>query len=173
MALRMIIGALKRAYPRVPVMTTDELQHLMKKTASQSGYRKLVLLDTREEKEFRVSRLANAIRLDPAETDLTKAMKMIHKEAGASQDPMAVVCYCAVGWRASIMSQRLLDELQKPENQDIKSSMEVYNLEGAIFKWANERKDLVDPDGKDTDSIHTFDRFWGMLVDKELRRVDP
>ena len=44
MALRMIIGALKRAYPRVPVMTTDELQHLMKKTASQSGYRKLVLL---------------------------------------------------------------------------------------------------------------------------------
>ena len=36
--------------------------------------------DTREEKEFRVSRLANAIRLDPAETDLTKAMKMIHKE---------------------------------------------------------------------------------------------
>ena len=51
--------------------------------------------------------------------------------------------------------------------------MEVYSLEGAIFKWANERKDLVDPDGKDTDSIHTFDRFWGMLVDKELRRVDP
>ena len=44
MALRMIIGVLKRAYPRVPVMTTDELQHLMKKTASQSGYRKLVLL---------------------------------------------------------------------------------------------------------------------------------
>ena len=93
--------------------------------------------------------------------------------AGTSQDPMAVVCYCAVGWRASIMSQRLLDELEKPENQDIKSSMEVYSLAGAIFKWANERKDLVDPDGKDTDSIHTFDRFWGMLVDKELRRVDP
>jgi len=36
--------------------------------------------DTREEKEFRVSRLANAIRLDPAETDLTKAMNMIQKE---------------------------------------------------------------------------------------------
>ena len=71
------------------------------------------------------------------------------------------------------MSQRLLDELEKPENQDIKSSMEVYSLEGAIFKWANERKDLVDPDGNDTDSIHSFDRFWGMLVDKELRRVDP
>ena len=44
MALRLIIGALKRAYPRVALMTTDELQHLMKKTASQSGYRKLVLL---------------------------------------------------------------------------------------------------------------------------------
>ncbi|XP_073258506.1 uncharacterized protein [Porites lutea] len=173
MALRIIIGALKRAYPRVPVMTTDELQHLMKKTASQSGYRKLVLLDTRGENEFRVSRLANAIHLDPEETDLTKVMKMIQKEAGTTQGPMAVVCYCAIGWRASIMSQRLLDELEKPENQDIKSSLEVYNLEGAIFKWANERKDLVDPDGNDTDSVHTFTRLKGMLVDKELRRLDP
>ena len=92
--------------------------------------------------------------------------------AGTSQHPMVVVCYCAIGWRASIMSQRLLDELEKPENQDIKSSLVVYSLEGAIFKWANERKDLVDPDGNDTDLIHCFNRFSGMLVDKELR-FDP
>lgn len=36
--------------------------------------------DTRGENEFRVSRLANAIHLDPEETDLTKVMKMIQKE---------------------------------------------------------------------------------------------
>ena len=93
--------------------------------------------------------------------------------AGTSRDPMAVVCYCAIGWRASIMATRLLDELEKPENQDIKSSLELYNLEGAIFKWANERKNLFDPDGNDTDMIHTFTRLKGMLVDKELRRLDP
>ena len=71
------------------------------------------------------------------------------------------------------MSQRLLDELEKPENQDIKSSLVLYNLEGAIFKWASERKDLVDPDGNDTDLIHGVNRFKGMLVDRELRRFDP
>ena len=71
------------------------------------------------------------------------------------------------------MSQRLIDELAKPENQDVKSNMEVYNLGGAIFKWANENKDLVDPEGNDTDLVHTIDRFWGMLVDKQLRKVDP
>ena len=41
MALRLIIGALKRGYPKVPVITTDELQKLMKTTQEQ---RKLVLL---------------------------------------------------------------------------------------------------------------------------------
>lgn len=93
--------------------------------------------------------------------------------AGPPQDPKTVVCYCAVGYRASIMSQRLLDQLEKPESQDVKPEIKVYNLEGAIFKWANERKELMDPNGSNTQFVHGVDRFWGMLVFKEIRKLDP
>ena len=67
------------------------------------------------------------------------------------------------------MANRLLDELNKPENQELKPSMNVYNLEGSIFKWANERKDLVEPGGKSTILVNTVSPFWGLLVYKEMR----
>ena len=66
------------------------------------------------------------------------------------------------------MANRLLDELQKPENQAAKSNMDVYNLEGSIFKWANERKDLVEPGGKSTILVHRVSPFWGMFIYKEM-----
>lgn len=67
------------------------------------------------------------------------------------------------------MANRLIDELQKPENQELKSHIDVYNLEGSIFKWANERKDLVDPSGQGTTLVNTVSPFWGLLVYKEMR----
>lgn len=89
--------------------------------------------------------------------------------AGPLHEPKAVVCYCAVGHRSSIMAQRLLDELKKPENQEVKSNMDVYNLEGSIFKWANERKDLVEPGGDSTILVDKVSPFWGLLLYKEMR----
>ena len=71
------------------------------------------------------------------------------------------------------MSQRLLDQLEKLESQDMKSDLKVYNLEGAIFKWANERKELMDPNGNSTQFVHGFDRLWGMLVHKDIRKLEP
>ena len=67
------------------------------------------------------------------------------------------------------MANRLIAELQKPKNQELKSHMGVYNLEGSIFKWANERKDLVEPSGQSTALIDTVSPFWGLLVYKEMR----
>lgn len=171
MALRLIIAALKSKYPKVPVITTDELQKLMK--TSETRQRKLVLLDTREEREFKVAHLAKAVRLDPDETDMSKVIKMIQQKGGPPQDPKTVICYCAVGWRASIMSQRLLDKLEELEKQDTKPDMKVYSLEGAIFKWANESKEMVDPDGNSTPNVHGFDWIWQMLVNKDVRKLDP
>ena len=89
--------------------------------------------------------------------------------AGSSQEPKAVICYCAVGYRASIMAQRLLDELEKPENQEVKSNTDIYNLEGSIFKWANERKDLFEPGGKKTILVDKVSPFWGLFLYKEMR----
>lgn len=41
MALRLVINAVKTRFPKVPVMTTDELQNLMRASQAQ---RKLILL---------------------------------------------------------------------------------------------------------------------------------
>lgn len=70
------------------------------------------------------------------------------------------------------MSQRLLDELVKQQNQSTKPGLKVYSLEGAVFKWANERKELVDPNGNSTPMVHAYDRLWGMLVSKDIRKLD-
>lgn len=166
MALRLVINAVKTRFPKVPVMTTDELQNLMRASQAQ---RKLILLDTREEKEFKVSHLAKAVHLHPEETDMERVINMIQEKAGSSQEPKAVICYCAVGYRASIMAQRLLDELEKPENQEVKSNTDIYNLEGSIFKWANERKDLFEPGGKKTILVDKVSPFWGLFLYKEMR----
>ncbi|XP_068679839.1 uncharacterized protein [Montipora foliosa] len=171
MALRLIVGVLKRKFPNVPVITTDELQNLMKTSQAR---RKLVLLDTREENEYKVSHLSKAVRLNPEETDMSKVIKMIQEKAGPPEtDPKTVVCYCAVGYRASIMSQRLLDELKKQQNTSMKPDLDVYSLEGAIFKWANERKELVDPNGNSTPMVHGFDRLWGILLFKDIKKLGP
>ena len=88
-------------------------------------------------------------------------------------DPKTVVFYCAVGYRASIMSQRLLDELKTQQNTSMKPDLDVYNLEGAIFKWANERKDLVDANGNSTPMVHGVDRLRGTLVFKDIKKLGP
>ena len=57
---------------------------------------------------------------------------------------MTVVCYCSLGYRSSALAQQLAYELDKPVHQELKSKTVIYNLEGSILKWANERKDLED-----------------------------
>ena len=71
------------------------------------------------------------------------------------------------------MSQRLLDELKKQQNTSMKPDLDVYSLEGAIFKWANERKELVDPNGNSTPMVHGFDRLWGILLFKDIKKLGP
>ena len=48
---------------------------------------------------------------------------------------------------------------------------EVYNLEGSIFKWANEnRGHMFDGKGHPTKSAHPFSPVWGKLLFKPLRK---
>ena len=49
----------------------------------------------------------------------------------------------------------------------------VYNLEGSIFKWANEGKDLEDNKGLKTVVVHPYNVVWGKLLNAELRCSEP
>jgi hypothetical protein len=41
----------------------------------------------------------------------------------------------------------------------------VANLEGSIFKWANEGRALVGPGGSPTRAVHEYDATWGGLLE--------
>lgn len=91
----------------------------------------------------------------------------------SSEDSVQVVCYCSVGYRSSALAQELLSEMRKPAYEEIKSKIRIYNLEGSIFKWANEGKDLEDSRGRKTTVAHPYSSLWGKLLNAELRCSEP
>ncbi|KAK7476427.1 hypothetical protein BaRGS_00032352 [Batillaria attramentaria] len=61
--------------------------------------------------------------------------------------------------------QELLDTLPSVSDKDV----QVYNLEGSIFKWANEGRPMVTSSGQKTRLCHPFSAVWGKLLKSELR----
>ena len=66
--------------------------------------------------------------------------------------------YCSVGYR----SARIADRLQQA------GCDRVYNLEGSIFKWANEKRPLYQSD-RPTTIVHPYNPLWGQLLNKRSR----
>lgn len=107
------------------------------------------LLDAREPAEFAVSHLPGAIRVAPdaaAEQVLSKIDKT-----------RPVVVYCSVGYRSSALARRLIQA----------GHAQTMNLEGSIFKWANEDRPLV-RDGGATQKVHPYDEKFGRMLKGDL-----
>ncbi len=107
---------------------------------------KIVLLDTREKKEYEISHIPGAIWVGYDDFDLSR-VEGIDKDA-------EIVTYCSVGYRSERIGEKL---------QDAKFT-NVCNLEGSIFKWINDGNQVEDMDGKTTDRVHGFDKDWGKWV---------
>lgn len=108
----------------------------------------IVLLDTRERKEYEISHIPGAIWVGYDNFKM-KRLKGIPKDA-------RVVTYCSVGYR----SERIGERLQKAGYQN------VSNLKGSIFKWINEGNVVVDQNKKPTESVHGYNEKWGKWVKK-------
>lgn len=50
------------------------------------------------------------------------------------------------------------------------SNISVYNLEGSIFKWANEKRSLIDSKGQSTVFVHPYNFLYGKLLKSEFRK---
>jgi len=109
--------------------------------------RDLIIIDTRNKDEYLVSRLENAKHFHFKESD-QELQKFITENADSK--PTDVVCYCSLGYRSSILA----DKINKLELSNIKA----YNLEGSIFKWANENRPL-----QGSQAVHPFSYLWGIL----------
>ena len=115
----------------------------------------IVLLDVRDEKEFAVSRLDGALRVDP---DIWQEA-FIETYAGALKGKI-VVFYCSVGVRSSALAEQVQDALLET------GADAVFNLEGGIFEWHNEHRRLVSAKGE-TDYIPPYDDYWAQLLTRQ------
>lgn len=136
-------------YPDVPTTTTAALADRL------GGPDAPVVLDARTEAEYAVSHLPGARRVDP-DAD-ARALSLALADVDRQRD---VVVYCAVGVRSARVAQRLREV----------GFESVANLEGSIFRWANEGRAVV-RDGQAVGEVHPYDAVWGRLLVPE-RRAD-
>ena len=113
----------------------------------------IVLLDTREKKEFEVSHIKGALYAGYKNFNLQKVSKNIK-----SKDTQIIV-YCSLGVR----SEDIAEILQKAGYTNIK------NLYGGIFNWKNKNLPLVNKQQKQTDSVHVYSKQWEKWLTKGIK----
>lgn len=149
---RAVDALIRRDFPDVASISTDSLASWL----ADSTRVPPVLLDARAPEEYAVSHLPGAIRVDAETTPEALAARLAELEGGAAERPLVV--YCSVGYRSARMTQQL----------EAAGAPAVLNLEGSIFKWANEGRPVV-RDGAPVREVHPYDKVWGRLLRKELR----
>jgi rhodanese-related sulfurtransferase len=133
-------------YPEVVQISTDSLAALLAASVGSDGP---LLLDVRSAEEYAVSHLDGAIHVDPEDTVLS------FLDTLTTARP--IIAYCSVGVRSSRMVRRLMK----------RGWTETANLEGSIFKWANEGRTVV-REGMPVGAVHPYDAFWGRLLNDSL-----
>ncbi|WP_166386548.1 MULTISPECIES: rhodanese-like domain-containing protein [unclassified Polaribacter] len=112
---------------------------------------KTFLLDAREEKEYKVSHLKNAILVGFDHFNITKTLEKLPKDKSAK-----IVVYCSLGIRSEIVAHQLIE----------KGYTNVFNLYGGIFEWKNNNYQVIDTLGNQTEKIHTFNKEWSKWLFK-------
>jgi rhodanese-related sulfurtransferase len=122
----------------IPYISVEELRNLQLKDS-------VVILDAREMKEFEVSHIASAkyVGYDGFSSEKTTS-DILNKNA-------SIVVYCSLGIRSEDIGEKLKKE----------GFMNVRNLYGGIFKWKNSDFPIIDSEGKDTEKVHVYSKFWG------------
>jgi rhodanese-related sulfurtransferase len=106
-----------------------------------------ILLDAREEKEYLVSHIQNAIWVGYDKLDLSLIEKNDKKRP--------IIVYCSVGYRSEKVAEKLIK----------KGFTNVENLYGGIFEWKNEGNIVVNNKGK-TEQVHAYNKMWGIWLKK-------
>lgn len=137
-------------FSQTPNITTQQLASWLQRPKAEQP----ILLDAREASEYHVSHLRNA-QLTPPHTT-TQSLQAHYK----TNDLLVV--YCSVGYRSSLMVERMRQA----------GFQNVYNLRGSIFQWANEGRPVYHKE-QVTTQVHPFDRLWGNFLDERYHAKTP
>jgi rhodanese-related sulfurtransferase len=140
----LINAKIRSEFPQVQRITTAQLAAWL---ADQSRPAPL-LLDVRTRAEFDVSHLRGAVHVAP---DASASLLREPKDR-------PIVTYCSVGYRSGAFAQKL----------QAAGYTNVANLEGSIFRWANEGRPVF-RGAEQAAEVHPFNRTWGLLLRKNLR----
>ena len=136
------LSMVREDFPRVQHISTNELAAILEKHSN------FTLLDTREPEEYEVSHIQGAF-LAEGVRDALKVLKDRSRED-------LVIVYCSVGYRSSNIAVKLAR----------RGFTNVVNVEGSLFKWANENRPVFSGD-KTVDRVHPYDEDWGRLLDRK------
>ncbi len=136
---------IRNKFPDIKQLQTEELQSRM--TSPNSEH--VILIDARRKEEFHVSHISGAKNIPYNSKDPLKYLTNIKPD-----NP--IVVYCSVGYRSSILARKL----------QTLGFKDVHNLEGSIFKWANEGRLLVQ-DHTIVHKVHPYNAHWGRLLEKK------
>jgi len=121
----------------VPYIQVDELKNS-----------KAIVLDAREQKEYQVSSISNAVWVGYETFNLkSETIQQLEKDT-------PIVVYCSVGVRSEDVAKELIAD----------GFSNVKNLYGGIFLWKNKGNTVVDPEGNKTEKVHAFSKQWAKLL---------
>lgn len=124
----------------VPYIYVNELSELTTQ---------VLLFDTREQEEYDVSHLKDALYLGFEEFEFSKNTKL------PSDKNSMIVVYCSLGIRSEIIGKQLIAE----------GYTAVFNLYGGIFEWVNTGEKIYSSK-QETPKVHAFSKHWEHYLTK-------
>lgn len=109
-----------------------------------------IILDAREQIEYKVSHIKNAINVGYDFFNLDSITNQLPNKSSK------IVVYCSLG----IRSEDIAEKLKKAGYTNI------YNLYGGIFEWKNKNFKVYNTDNQETKQIHAFNVEWSKWLKK-------
>ncbi len=123
---------------------TKKVQRIKAKEATQIiAHQTPTILDARTEEEFALSHIEGALRF---EESLLDSLPKNHP----------VLVYCTIGVRSNRVARQL---------RNAGFSL-VYDMKDGILGWANSELPVVNSAGLPSDSIHTYNKSFSLLLRK-------
>lgn len=112
-----------------------------------------ILLDAREQKEYNVSHLENAIHVGYELFNIDTVLNTLKDK------DQKIVVYCTLGVRSEDIAEKLKDE----------GYTNVENLYGGIVEWKNNNFSVFNLEEKETENVHVCNEFWSKWLTKGVK----